>query len=249
MIKPAFRQSQAIIYLLKEIDRYIASGAMDVDVCYGATVTTHTGSQKAGARIGFSPLGLHLAVCLLLDFRGMKHESTERETFRFTTPPTLETIFFPERHHSVMAGLLAQAGFHCRLSAEELAPIAERSKFTLKEDTVELCAYLTALELGKDWAESLQKKIFALKAKGMKTVIILVPAWRPVPPYLDREMSRINAIFSGMKPLSAGECYLVYSALSDPLDFDRLLFHDPLADALKEHCRQLYKEMTEEKPE
>lgn len=253
MIRPAFRQSQAIIYLLKEIDRYLASGSMDIDVCYGSTVTTHAGSQKAGARIGFSPLGFHFAVCTIVDFRGMKQEGTERESLiicvRFTTPPTLETAFLPERHHSVMAGLLAQAGFHCRLSAEELTPIAERSKFTLEEDGVDLCAYLTAVELGKDWAESLQKKIFALKVKGIKTVIILIPAWRPVPPDLDREMGRVSAIFNGMKPLSAGECYLVYSALSDPVDFDRLLLHDPLAHALKEHCRLLYKEMTEEKPE
>ena len=253
MIKPAFRQSQAIIHLLKAIDSYVSSGAMDVDLCYGSTVTTHTGSQKVGARTGFSPLALHLAVCLPVDFRGMKLTGTERETFaicvRFINKPTLDTVFLPKRHHSVMAGLLAQAGFNCRLSEEEAVPAVERSKLSVEEDAVELSACITLTAPGRDWTARLQKRIFALKAKDTKTIIILIPAWLPVLPGLDHEMGRYHAIFSGVKPLSAGECYLVYSALSDPVDFDRILLHDPLAGALKEHSRQLYDEMIAEAPE
>ncbi|OGV39887.1 MAG: hypothetical protein A2020_15825 [Lentisphaerae bacterium GWF2_45_14] len=250
MIKPAFRQSKAIIYLLKEIDRYIASGTMDVDMCYGATVTTHMGSQKVGARTGFSPLALHLAVCIVVDFRGMKLAATERETLvicvRFTHPPELEAIYLPKRHHAVMAGLVTQVGFNCPLSAEEALPAAEQTQFNVEEDNIEHSAYLMITELGQDWTTRLQKKVFALKAKGMLTIIILIPAWHPVPPGLDMEMGRLNAVFSGLKPVSAKECYIVYSALSGPVDFDRILLLDPLAHALKEHSRQLYAEIVAE---
>lgn len=250
MIKPAFRQSQAIIYLLKEIDRHIDSGSMNVDLCYGATVATHTGSQKAGARIGFKPLTLHLSACVTVDFRGMKLAAAERESFvicvRFTTAPTLEVVYLPEIHHAVMDGLLAQAGFKCRLSAEEAAPVAAETQFIVDEEAIELCAYLTITELGQDWTSRLQKKFFALKAKGILTVIILIPAWLPYPHGLEREMGRFNAVFTGIKPVSASECYLVYSALSIPVDFSRILLHDPLADALKEHSRRLYAEIVAE---
>lgn len=253
MIKPAFRQSQAIIHLLKAIDSYVSSGAMDVDLCYGSTVTTHTASQKVGARTGFHPLALHLAVCLTVDFRGMKLTGAERETLlicvRFMKKPELETLFLPKRHHSAMAGLLSQAGFQCRLSEEEAAPSAERAKISVEEDAVELSACITLTATGRDWAARLQKRIFSLKAKGTKTVIILIPAWLPVLPGLDREMASCHAVFTGVKPLSAKECYLVYSALSDPVDFDRILLHDPLAYALKEHSRQLFNEMIAELPE
>lgn len=253
MIKPAFRQSQAIIHLLKAIDSHVSGGAMDVDLCYGATVTTHTGSQKVGARTGFHPLALHLAISLTVDFRGMKLTGTERETLlicvRFIKKPELETVFLPGQHHSVMAGLLAQAGFNCRLSEEEAVPAAERSKLSVEEDAVELSAYMTLAAVGRDWTARLRKRIFALKAKGAKAIIILIPAWLPLPPDLDHEMSRLQAVFTGVKPLSAKECYLVYSALSDPVDFDRILLHDPLACALKEHSKRLYDEMIAEAPE
>ena len=250
MIKPAFRQSQAIIHLLREIDRYIDSGAMNVDLSYGATVTTHTGSQKAGARIGFKPLALHLSVCVAVDFRGMKSTSAERETFvicvRFVNAPSLAAVYLPERHHGVMAGLLAQAGFQSPLSAEEAVPVAKHSQFSLEEDDIDHCAYITVTELGQDWAARLRKKVFALKAQSMLTVIILIPAWHPIPPDLDREMGHVNAVFNGLKPVSAAECYLVYSALSGSVDFDRILLFDPLAHELKEHCRQLYAEIVAE---
>lgn len=250
MIKPAFRQSQAIIHLLREIDRHLDSGAMDVDLSYGATVTTHTGSQKAGARIGFKPLAMHLSVCVAVDFRGMKSASAERETFvicvRFIKAPSLTTVYLPERHHGVMSGLLVQAGFQCPLSAEESVPVVKNSLFNVEEDDIEHCAYITITELGQDWAARLRKKVFALNAKSILTVIILIPAWHPVPPNLDREMGYFNAIFNGLKPVSAGESYLVYSALSGPVDFDRILLFDPLAHELKEHCRQLYAEIVAE---
>ena len=250
MIKPAFRQSKAIIHLLKEIDCYINSGSINVDLCYGATVTTHMGSQKAGARIGFRPLALHLAVCIAVDFRGMKLTSAERETFvicvRFTHTPALEVIYLPGRHHAVMAGLVTQSGFNCPLSAEEAIPAGELSQFTVDEDDIEHCAYLMFTELGQDWTTRLQKKVFALKAKGIQTIIILIPAWHPFPPGLDLEMGRLNAVFTGLKPVSAKECYIVYCALSGSVDFDRILLLDPLANALKEHSRQLYAEIVAE---
>ncbi|MBN2640986.1 MAG: hypothetical protein JXR78_05000 [Victivallales bacterium] len=61
-------------------------------------------------------------------------------------------------------------------------------------------------------------------------------------------MAGLNAIFSGILPVSADECYMIYSALSCAIDFDRILLHDPLAYELKEHCRQLYNETFTENP-
>jgi len=253
MVKRAFRQSRAIIHLIKEGEQYIGSGQLDVDLYYGTVVTTHTGSQKAGVRAGFLPLALLLAVGAAVDYRGMKISRGERESFliciRLSATPQLSVLYLSERHHAVMARLLAQAGFDCRLSGEEATPEATRSTFTVDADAGEGSAYLTVTQLGRDFALRLQKKIFTLKADGIQTVIILIPAWRPLPPGLDHELGRINAVFTGLKPVSARECYLVYSALSGALDFERICLLDPLAQKLKEHSRQLYEEMVAEEPE
>lgn len=250
MIKRAFRQSRAIIYLLNEVDRFIQSGGMDVDLCYAGMVTTHTGSQKAGAKVGFMPIALLLSVAPLVDFRGMKTASLDRETqllvVRLTAEPQLPVLYLPVRHHAVMAPLLVQSGLHYRLSDEEAQPEDIESAFTSKEDLIEGSARITTTRMGRDFAQRLQKRLFTLKANGIQTAVILIPAWRPIPPDLDAEMGKMHAIFTGIKPVSAHESYLVYCALSGPVNFELIRLSDPLAVELKNHCEQLFEHLVAE---
>ncbi|MBN2640985.1 MAG: ATP-binding protein [Victivallales bacterium] len=157
MIKPAYRQSQAIIHLLKEIDRRIEQNFLNVDLYYGSTVTTHTGSQKAGLRVGFQPMALYLSVCGAMDFKGMRSKATERESgvafVRIITAPRLSVMYFPERHHKVMSGLLAQIGIHCQISGQESPPVDDHSECHITEMDHERCAYLMLTKTGKDWTE------------------------------------------------------------------------------------------------
>ena len=244
MIKPAYRQSQAIIHLLKEIDKRIEQNFLNVDVYCGSTVTTHTGSQKAGTRVGFKPIALYFSIYKAVDFKGMKNKVAEWGTciafVRITTQPRLSVVYFPERHHSIMAGLLAQVGIYCRLSGTEKVPLPEHSKYNLTEE--DHYAYLMLTETGKDWEEFLRRKIFNLRSRGIQTIIIYISANTPTPPELDRKMAGLNAIFCGLFPTSADECYMVYNALACSVDFDGILLSDPLAMELKTHCRQLYDE-------
>lgn len=253
MTKPAFRQSRAIIHLLNEVDRFLASGSMDVDVCYASMVTTHTGSQKAGSRIGFAPLALLLSALPSVDFRGMKAVNVDRESgvlsVRLTAPSQVLVLYLPERHHAVMAPLLAQCGLQCRLSAEVATPTETTSHISSKEEPGEGNARLMTTRLGRDLAQRLQKRIFALRAQGIKTVILLIPAWNPIPPDLDREMGNLQAVFTGVMPVSAQECYLVYTSLSLPVDFDRIRLSGALAVDLKNHCARLWEELVAEDAE
>jgi len=120
MVRRAFRQSRAIMHLIKAVEQALAEASLDVDLYYGTMVTTHTGSQKAGARVGFHPLCLLLAVGAPVDYRGMRVATSERESFllclRLAVPPALSTLYLPERHHVVMAALLGQIGFTGALS-------------------------------------------------------------------------------------------------------------------------------------
>ncbi|WP_170921381.1 ATP-binding protein [Desulfovibrio gilichinskyi] len=253
MVKRSFRQSRAILYLLKEVKKYISNSSEEIDLYYATTVTTHTGSQKAGVKTGFSPLALLFSICTEVDLRGMKVSSNDRITFLlcvcFTSSPKMPVVYLPERHHAVMSGLLAQAGYNSILSCEEVAPVDAHSGLAVTEDDGESCAYIELSRLGLDFVERIQKRIFGLKAKGMQAVIVLIPAWRPIPPALDQEMARLNAFFGGIKPVSAEECYLVYCTLSRTVDFDKIRIVDPLAENLKEHCRILYQEVLVEDPE
>jgi hypothetical protein len=247
MVKPAYRQSRAIIYLLKEVERYMAENASKVDLYYASTATKHTGSQKAGAKTGFAPLALLLDVCPEVEFRGMKASDGGRRALLhcvyWTSCPKLPVLYLPERHHAVMAELLAQSGYECSLSGEEAASMAEYSAFTVREYADEGSAYLLLARLGRDFAARVQKQVFKLKGKAIQVVIVLIPAWCPLPPNLDQEMARINAFFTGIKPESAQESYLVYCCLSGTIDFDHIRIKDPLALNLKEHCCHLYQEM------
>lgn len=250
MVKPAYRQSRAIIHLLNEVDRFLSSGNMDVDVCYANMVTTHTGSQKAGTKVGFTPLALIPSAFPSVEFRGMKAVNTDRESgvvsVRLTAPSQLEFLYLPERHHAVMAPLLAQCGLNCRLSAEVATPAETNSQIVSKEDPTEGNATLTVKQLGCDLVLRLQKRIFALRSQGIKTTMILIPAWAPIPPHLDQEMGKLQAIFTGVKPVSAQECYLVYTSVSLPVDFERIRLSDAHAVALKNHCALLFEEQVAE---
>jgi len=253
MVKPAFRQSRAIIHLLNEVTRFMDSGQLDADLYFATMVTAHTGSQKAGARVGWKPLALHLSAAPVVDFRGIKFSHDERESLvtyvRLASPMQLPVLYLPQRHHVVMAGLLAQAGFDSALSAQEAAPSEVRTRFVEKVDAAFGCATLTVSQVGQDFAERLTKKLFSVRGKGIETVMILVPAWHPLPPDLEAVMGRINGFFTGVEPVSARECYLLYCVLSASLDFERIRIQDPLAQELKGHCRRLYEELVAEDPE
>ncbi|MEF2230181.1 MAG: GNAT family N-acetyltransferase [Pseudodesulfovibrio sp.] len=247
MVRRSFRRSRAIIHLINEVDRFLASGGMDVDVCYASVVTTHTGSQKAGAKIGFAPLALIPSGLPSVEFRDMRPINLDREsgaiTVRLTAPFRVQTLYMPERHHAVMAPLLSQCGLQCSLKADAEPPAATRSQFVVQENLAEGNATVMAVQLGRDLLPRLQKKIFALRAGGIKTVLVLIPAWKPIPPDLDREMGWLQAIFSGVKPVSALECYLVYTSVCLQVDFARILLSDALAVDLKHHCARLYDEL------
>lgn len=253
MIKRAFRQSRAIIHLLKEIDRVISSGSLNADLCYAEMVTTHTGSQKAGVKTGYVPLALLPSLYPMVDFRGMKTASIDRESqllvIRMIAPPQIPVLYLPARHHAVMAPLLAQAGVPCRLSAEEAPPERLPSTLTTKEDLDDGNACIMTTRLGQDYALRLRKRIYAVKAKGIQTVVVLIPAWRPIPPGLDAEMANLQATFTGVRPISAHEWYLVYVALSGPVNFELIRLSDPLAVDLKDHCQRLFDELVAEAPE
>lgn len=253
MIKRAFRQSRAIIHLLNEVDRFITASSMDVDLCHAGMVTTHTGSQKAGTKLGFMPVAILLSLTPIVDFRGMTTASVDRESLllviRLTATPQNPILYIPERHHAVMAPLLAQSGLNCSISGEQEAPLAMHSAFTSKEELNDGSAFITMTQLGQDLSLRLQKRIFMLKAKGIQTIVILIPAWRPIPPNLDLVMASMHAIFTGIKPVSAQECYLVYCAVSGPVDFSLIKLSDTLAVALKDHCEQLFQELVAEQSE
>ncbi|MGE4292775.1 MAG: hypothetical protein AB7E32_11250 [Desulfovibrio sp.] len=247
MVRRAFRQSRAIIHLLNAISAFINENTVGADLYYATVVTTHTGSQKAGAREGWKPLALILSLAGAVDFRGIKHSGNERESYlvyvRPARLPEIPVLHLPQRHHEVMAPLLAQAGYHSALSAQATPPLEHDTRFFTEEFPEHGSAFLTVAQLGQDFAIRLKKKIFSLNSKGMRTVIIYISACRSIPPDLDNTMAHVNAIFTGLKPVSAHECLLVYCALPGAVDFDCIRVIDPLALRLREHCRALYEEI------
>lgn len=244
MVRRAYRRTRAVMYIIRETDQYIHKNPLGVDIYYGTMVTEHSASQKAGAKVGLHPLALLLAVGAPVDYRGMNIRNGIRESFiicsRLTVPTTLEKIYLPAKHQEIMRPLLDKVGCDAEFAWEEESIQGDETSYLISEDDTEGSAYITVKQLGKDWTLHLRKLIFNLHARQLRSITILVPAWKQPPVDIDDGMSLLNAIFTGVKPVSTSEYYLVYCAVSDLVNFDRIVLADPLADDLKKHVQQLY---------
>lgn len=246
MVRRAYRRTRAIMLIIRDTKRYIEANPLGVDLYYGTMVTEHPASQKAGAKVGLHPTALLLAVGAAVNYRGMNIDNAQRESFlvcaRLTKTPELETLFLPKRHQEFMKPLLEKVGCTAAFAWGNDADLSDDTALSISEDHTEKNGYVTISSLGDNWSDALRRAIFDLNTKGLRTTVILVPAWRQPPTNLDQDMARLNAVFSGIKPVSASKYYLVYCAVSDKVDFDQIQLADPNATALKEHVRQLYNE-------
>lgn len=244
MVRRAYRKTRAIMHMIRETARYIDENPIEAEVYYGTMVTEHVASQKAGAKVGLHPVALLLAVGAAVDYRGMNIGDGARESFticsRLTKPCELKTIYLPEMHQAIMRPLLDKIG--CNAAFHWGAPIrlSEKTEYSMVEFASEGTANITIATLSSDWQNILRKLLFSFHARKYRTVVFFVPAWKQPPADIDERMQQLNAVFTGIKPVSANKYYLVYCALTDTMDFDRLKLADPQIDALKEHVRQLY---------
>lgn len=250
MVARSYRSSRVMTMLLEGQEQYMRENPPDVELFHLAMVTAHAASQKIAGKLGFSPLALLLNVGAMVDYRGMADPGAGRESFvtgvRFASGPHLKTLFIPAPHHEVMAPLLAQSGCVVELSNATDEPTFEHTVMRVEEDKVESWASVLIVEMGTDWARRLRKKVFALTSSGIAAVSILIPAWKPAPENLEQQLSSLNAVFSGIKPLSGEEFYLAYSVMTGAVDFERIHLADPLANILKEHIRNTYADMLED---
>lgn len=245
MVHKDFRRSRAILHLIRETKRFMQDNPQGVDLFYGSLVTAHGGSQKAAQRADFSPLALIPCGGFASHFQGIKATNPKRETFLICVLPArpfdIPTLYLPRRHHEAMAPLLQ--GIHCEapLSDQEVAPVGETA-FSEHVIPTFQAATLSMTAIGEDWRSALRRKLFDLAADGIRSVTILVPATTPLPPGLDEEMTRQNAIFSGMEPASATHMDLVYCTLPERIDYDSIVLVDPLAQEFSAYHKALYEE-------
>lgn len=250
MVRRDFRHTRAIMYLVRETTEFMKINQHNVDLYFSTMVTEHAASQKAGEKGGVKPLALLLSVGAAVDYRGMALPDSNRETFllsaRLTKPSTLSVLYVPKRHHFVIKPLLEQVGCTSNLSDKELAIVEEGTSFSVAEDSTERTAYITVDQIGQQWVKQLRKKVFTLNTKGLYSIIILVPAWCPLPFDIEQEMVGLNAIFTGLKPLSTAKYYLVYNVLACKVDFESIKIANPIAQELKKHVHKLYCEVVDE---
>lgn len=247
MVHRAFRASRAIMVLIKEINRYFETNSRQMEVYYGTMVTEHTASQKAAVKAGLKPLALLLGVGASVDYRGMSIHGGSRESFvlcsRLAKPPENHKLFLPKHHQKVMHPLLEQLGASLEFDWDDEHIIsAETTAFTISEDNIESSATVVFEKMGKDWAAQTRKCLFQMSNRQIRSTVIYIPAWQQPPADLDREMGKINSIFTGIKPVSATKYYLVYCNLTFTVDFEKIQMASTAANDLKQHVLQIYHE-------
>lgn len=249
MVKRRFRNSPVGRCLQDAQNRLLDDNQAGVDLYSVAMVTAHTFSQKVGAKSGLFPLALLLSVGAPVSYTGMSVTVKKRESFvfciRLARPMELDTIYLPPHHHEVMRPLLAQAGCGAGLSGETKTPETPASVFREELNRTERHAYLTIRQIGVNWTTEIRKRLFRLRGRGIDCIIVLIPAWRALPPDIDLEMARHNGVFCGILPTSARRFFLAYCTLAHGVDFEEINLADPLADNLKRHIRDLYTDMIE----
>lgn len=247
MIGTAYRRTRAAFIMTNKLKEYVEENPLNLDLYWGCAVTAHTLSQKLVARIGGHPLALLLMVGPPVTYRGMAIDSRERESYiyyhKLIKKNKLKTLYLPAAHHDVMSGLLAQVNCDASLSAAAEKPVGSGTPCTVHEFINDSLAHIRLNELGSQWSTDLRKTIFALRNKGIDSIVVHVPAWRPPPPDTDAVFMNLNAVFCGVSATSAQEYYLVYSAPVGNVDFDSIKLADPLAERLKEYIRGLYETM------
>ncbi|WP_031482155.1 ATP-binding protein [Maridesulfovibrio frigidus] len=240
MVKHSYRHTRAIAYMMKEINRYITENLLGVDVYSSTCVTTSTTSQKIGKKLKYYPFSLLLNMGCQRKDVGRYSWMTLFALTKFTVPVTNMRIYLPEQHHEIVHALFDQAEIYPEIINETSKEFPKETTFYLYKIATLKSVSITFQQLGRDWISKLRKTIFSLRCEGSLAFTVYFSACSPLPPNLDKEMVQFSGIFVGVSPISADECYLVYSILVDGVDFDNIQVIGSRGQELKEHIRGLY---------
>ena len=248
MISPQYRSAGASILIMRMVNAYIQANSRQCEFFMSSAVTSHVLSQKMLSRVhqGFKPWMILLNMVPRPDFIGIDHNRGGRESGLYVFHPNQKLKvsrlhITSSVHLPVIHELIANTGNDIEVVTEFSAPELPTSSISVKQiDSLQL-ATLSIESLGSDWFTALSKKIFSAVVAGMESVLVLIPASRPLPMDMERMLTDLNLVFCGLSLQSLERIDLAYCLSTKPVDFSLIKLHSPVAQNLLSHIEQIYK--------
>lgn len=251
MVHPDFRQTRALLLIIREMSRYHEENPRQVDFFVTFLVTTHAKSQKAVAKVhtGYKPLSISLNMIPRPNYIAIKEIAGTRESllnaYHLNGPLAVEQIHAPARHAGIIRELLEESGNAVAVStaladySTAHTPTPTRiSSFVI--DALQ-SAIVTVETLGEAWFPDLCKILLAKATAGCKTVIVSLPTLEPLPGDLDERLAGLGLIFCGLSLRSLEDIRLSYILISEPVDFSVIELFSPVARKLLSHIEEQYR--------
>ena len=244
MVNPEYQGTRLTFYLSKKFQELIQhNNKYQKDVFTTISTTAHKISQHMVMKMAkLYPVMIMLSACPSANYDNTsKRKKGKRETFVFGVALLYEsesTIYLPEIHHSVMNVLFEQLGATVRLSDQEIVEYTGDTNITIDRFDLSYSANIVLNSCAKEWTEIVRKSIYALRCEGVETIIIMVPAWKPLPKNLRKEMKKLNAFFTGVPIFEQDKWHLAYVALdAEIVDFDAIHIYNQGAKDLLDHIK------------
>ena len=251
MISPQYRSAAASILIMRMVNDYIQTNSRQCEFFLSSAVTTHVMSQKMLSRVhlGFMPWMIFLNMVPRPDFIGIDHNRDGRESclyvyhlnqkLKVTRLHITSSIHLPIIHE-----LIANTGNDIEIATECSDPENLNSTISVNQiDSLQL-ATLSIELLGSDWFTALSKEIFSAVVAGMESILVLIPASRPLPKDMEPMLRDLNLVFCGLYLQSLEKIDLAYGLSIKPVDFSLIKLHSPVAQNLLSHIEKNYRGKT-----
>lgn len=243
MIMPAYRHSTALLRLIKALSQYHNENPQQFEFTESLLVTTHTLSQRSVCKIhnGYHPFAFLLGMMRSPNYIAIKNTSGTFESllncYHLFSPIRVKQIFVPAEHRKIIDELLHNSGNPTAIHTTTEVPQNKQTKFNIRIDEELHEGQLAVTDFGYDWFNDLRKALFSITSKKVKSLTILFPTHAPLPDHFDSILAHLNLVFTGLHLVNLSDIRLNYMQIKQPIDFESIQVHHPVAKNL---CHHIY---------
>lgn len=244
--KPKYRGmgclNKLMLTLMGEAEKLSFTGV------FAQAVTSHPYSQKTLNKFRFMDCALLLSIFHELAFRNIEQRKLQRESamisFHYLKLPDMMTIYPPEHHADIIAGLYEHIGFNpeINLSNTAIAPGIEESVLSVKTDLDNLTADIAVTTFGKNILAEVHRILKSLCHNHTATIYLRIRLTDPFTAKYTTEFEKMGFFFSGILPRSKAKDELILQYLNNyMIDFDQLKIASDKGKEILEYVKKCSK--------
>lgn len=247
MVNPEYQRTRLTFVLSKKFQELIINKKeYQKNIFTTVSTTAHKASQHMIIKLAqLYPIMLMISACPKADYdKNSPQNIAKREALVFGIQllyQSATTIYLPKIHHDIMAPLFEQLNANITLSCQEEEENSLETKISIERFDLSYSANIIIESCSNSWTETIRKNIYALRSEGIKTINIMIPAWKPLPQDIREKMKLLNAFFVGTPIFTKDKWYIAYVALdSEIVNFDEIEIYNPAAQDLLYHIEDEY---------